>query len=68
MIPYWQDLVDIVNRGSNSFRYLRLIAWDIGISQNGPLIVEANSGCDFFHAQLFQPYGDSILIKDLIYA
>lgn len=67
-IPYWKELLDVVNKGSRGLNYLRLIAWDIGIDPHGPLIVEANAGCDLFHAQLFKPYGDTILIKDLINA
>lgn len=65
-IPYWDELIEIIKQGCLAFKSLRFIAWDIGISNQGPIIVEANAGCDFFHAQLFQPYGDSILIRDLI--
>lgn len=66
MIPYWSEFLKVVEKACETFTFLRLIAWDIGISKEGPLIVEANAGCDFFHAQLFVPYGESVLIKDLI--
>lgn len=65
-VPAWAEIIEIVSRGSILFNNLRFIAWDIGLSNQGPVIVEANAGCDFFHAQLFQPYGDSVLIRDLI--
>jgi hypothetical protein len=65
-VPCWDKLIDIVKKGCDAFPNLRFIAWDIGISIKGPVIVEANAGCDFFHAQLFQPYGDSVLIRNLI--
>lgn len=65
-IPFWNELIEVVKKGCGRFNFLRLIAWDIGIGRDGPIIVEANSGCDFFHAQLFQPYGESILMKELI--
>ena len=65
-IPHWEKLIDIVYKGSKVFSELRFIAWDIGITSEGPEIIEANSGCDFFHAQLFQPYDGNILMQDLL--
>lgn len=65
-IAEYQDILESVKKAVNHFRYLRLVAWDVALCDSGPVVVEANSGCDFFHAQLFKPYGDTILIRDLM--
>lgn len=64
--PMWDEFINLVNKAAFTFQNLRLIAWDIGFNEKGPVIIEANSGCDFFHAQLFNPYYQTPLIQDLI--
>lgn len=65
-ISEYPNVVETVIMAAEHFKYLRLVAWDIALCEIGPVIVESNSGCDFFHAQLFTPYGDTILIHDLM--
>lgn len=41
-LPYWSELLDLAKRAHMAFPDLPLIGWDIAITPDGPLIIEAN--------------------------
>ncbi len=41
-IPYWDDIKGIVLTGHLKLKYPHTIGWDIGVSPEGPVIVELN--------------------------
>lgn len=41
-IPYWKDACDAVARAHALFPQFGVIGWDVSITEDGPLIVEAN--------------------------
>lgn len=41
-IPYWQECQLLVKTAAERFPELAYIGWDVGISVNGPLIIEGN--------------------------
>lgn len=41
-IPYWEQLRTVVLDAAKAFLPLRTIGWDIGITANGPVLVEGN--------------------------
>ena len=41
-MPYWDDLITLVKKAHASAEGLRTVGWDVAITQDGPLIVEAN--------------------------
>lgn len=46
-MPDWQKLKDLCFSASSSLPYLRMQAWDVTVSQEGPILVEMNVGGDF---------------------
>jgi hypothetical protein len=51
-IPYFFEAKELVIKTASLMPELRLVGWDVGISENGPLIIEGNSdyeirGSDF---------------------
>lgn len=68
VVPYYNEAVDLVKKAHKEvFHELKHIGWDIGITDNGPILIEANSGADTFAAQMFcRPfnYYDDVLIQE----
>jgi hypothetical protein len=46
-LPFWKETIDLVLHGQLAFRQLHTIGWDVGITEGGPIVVEANSTYDF---------------------
>jgi hypothetical protein len=51
-IPCWQSMRELCLAAAAALSAVRLQAWDIAVSKDGPLIVEANIGGDFNLVQL----------------
>lgn len=71
-VPFFQEAVELAKQAHAAcFKELRHIGWDIGITNDGPVIVEGNSGADMFAAQLFcRPfnyYEDPLIQENLIF-
>lgn len=63
-IPYWEQLIEYVEKASRIVK-TNLVGWDIGITNEGVVFIEGNSGSDIFILQVFyQPFYNSLLIKD----
>lgn len=45
-LPFWKEAVELAIRGQQTFRELRTLGWDIAITDDGPVIVEANATYD----------------------
>lgn len=45
-VPLWEDVLDILDRGQRSLPFLRTLGWDIAVTENGPVVVEANATYD----------------------
>lgn len=41
-MPYWGEVIDLVQRAHGSIRGLHTVGWDIAILEDGPVTVEAN--------------------------
>lgn len=41
-MPYWDEVIALVKKAHTSTTGLRSVGWDVAITQDGPLIVEAN--------------------------
>lgn len=64
-IPYWDQTVELVKQLNLLFPKLRNISWDIGITQDGPVVVEGNSGGGIFFTQLIcKPYYQTTMIQE----
>ena len=42
-VPHWSELCALVRLGAETFRPLGSIGWDVAITPDGPLIIEANA-------------------------
>lgn len=42
-VPFWEESLAAVTRAARVFFPLRTLGWDVGITDNGPRLVEANS-------------------------
>lgn len=62
-IPFWQEVVDLAKMIQSSFSYYRLLGLDIGVTPNGPVLIEINPSHD--NIALEQSYGP-ILINNNI--
>lgn len=41
-LPLWQETVDVVKRAAACFHLNSVLAWDVAITDRGPMIIEAN--------------------------
>lgn len=52
-IPFWDEAVELARRAHReAFRRFVFLGWDIAFTNEGPLLIEANSGPGVFHHQL----------------
>lgn len=59
-IPHWEDLKDLVIRAHQSLPQLVTLAWDVAVTDQGPVIIEANptfdvSGMQVAHGRGLKP-------------
>lgn len=53
-VPNWDAVLAVVREGAERLRGARLIGWDIAVTQEGAVLIEANSEANYKLAQL--PY------------
>lgn len=53
-IPFFQDAVELAIKASKKFSFMGTIGFDIGISKNGPVIIEGNIFYDCVYWQKFE--------------
>ncbi|MEX1198516.1 MAG: sugar-transfer associated ATP-grasp domain-containing protein [Pseudohongiellaceae bacterium] len=56
-IPSWESIRDLLDRGQRSLPFLRTLGWDIAVTENGPLVVEANATYDVDVIQVSHQHG-----------
>jgi hypothetical protein len=56
-VPCWDESLTLVIEAAKRVEQIRLVGWDVGISENGPLLVEANQypGHDIYQLPLHTP-------------
>jgi Sugar-transfer associated ATP-grasp len=50
-IPFWPDILDVVGKGAEAMAPLGSLGWDVAVTSDGPVLVEANEEWD---VRLFQ--------------
>jgi hypothetical protein len=47
VLPFWRETLDLARRAhSEAFGDLLMVGWDIGLTDDGPILVEGNIGPD----------------------
>lgn len=65
VIPFWPEVSDLVPRLHAAFPEVRCVAWDVGVTERGPVVVEWNSGGDIFLPQVIvRPFLRTRLIQE----
>jgi len=56
-LPYWDEVKQVALRAQKSLPGFRSIGWDIAITDEGPLLVEANAGYGIASLQIAHQRG-----------
>lgn len=62
-IPFWDDVIDMVNGASMIIPSVKTIGWDIAITSNGPELVEGNDNWDKDILQLTTGMGKKNMLE-----
>ena len=65
-VPYWEDIKDLIHRVSIIMPQLKMIGWDIALTEQGPIIVEMNTGTGVYSVQMGPKYGIADAFKEYI--
>lgn len=57
-VPWWDEVIDVCLRAARLLPGARSIGWDVVVTQDGPVLLEANTGWDVRHLQI---HGDGFL-------
>jgi hypothetical protein len=68
VVPYWEEIINIVKDAALQFPNVRSLGWDIVLTENGPLILEVNGDYDVLAQQTCtQAFGENkIFYEELI--
>lgn len=59
-IPYWREAVDMCLKAMRVVPQVRFVAWDVAVTENGPLFIEGNSFPSHAVPQFAAHYPDGI--------
>jgi hypothetical protein len=63
-LPLWKELLELVDKTCDEYSELPLIAFDIAITKNEPIILEINAGCGTVAAQFDKGWLDHPFVTD----
>lgn len=65
VVPYWEEIINIVKEAALQFPNVRSLGWDIVLTENGPLILEVNGDYDILAQQTCtQAFGENKVFSD----
>ncbi|MCC7549088.1 MAG: hypothetical protein IT532_15105 [Burkholderiales bacterium] len=66
LVPYWKEVDALVTRAAALFPELPCLAWDVAVTPDGPLLIEANANADIIGAQVCYGRGAKVLLAPVI--
>lgn len=65
IIPYWEDVIKMVNEAAKVNDKVNIVGWDVAISKDGPVIIEGNRGPGMDIVQVLYQRGIKAELKKL---
>lgn len=65
-IPYWDEVKEMVCEAALVNQGVNLIGWDVALSVDGPLIIEANRGPGWDVTQVPAKHGQKALLNEML--
>lgn len=65
-IPLWEEVLALLDYGQQSLPALKTLGWDIAVTDNGPIIVEANATYDVDILQVSHQAGLGVVLESLL--
>lgn len=59
-VPYWDDVVDMLNKAVQRIPQVRYVGWDIAITKTGPCLIEGNTSPGYKYYQIPKHMKDGI--------
>ncbi len=56
-MPLWDETMEMLRRAAACFHPLQVLAWDVAITQNGPVVIEANTNPSLIVTQMANDEG-----------
>ena len=60
-IPMWEETVEMIEKAASVFHLHSVLAWDVAVTSQGPVIIEANTDPDLFLTQM--PNDEGLLAR-----
>lgn len=65
-IPYWDEIKNMVLEVASINKNLKVVGWDVAISNKGPLLIEANRRPGFDLVQVIEDCGTKYMLEAVI--
>jgi len=66
-IPFWKDVIDLVEKAAKVVPEVRTIGWDVVITKDGPDLLEGNDNWDKTHWELCEEKGFRTRVENWMY-
>lgn len=66
-IPYWEEIQEMVCKAAMINPEVKVVGWDVAISDKGPLLVEANRRPGFDLVQILEDKGTKYMLEEVIH-
>ncbi len=65
-IPYWSEIKEMVCKAAMENTEVKVVGWDVAISNKGPLLIEANRRPGFDLVQVIEDKGCKYMLEEVI--
>lgn len=66
VIPYWNEIKEMVLEAALVNSNIHIVGWDVAITTNGPLLIEGNRGPGFDLVQILLKKGTKYMLDDAL--